>query len=661
MNEPRVRPDPVDWRAAVAALTEMMPGWEVRPGQERMMGAVAGALAAGNDLLIEAGTGTGKTLAYLLPVLASGKRTIIATATRQLQSQLLEHDLPLACDAAGLNPDIAVLKGRRNYLCHLRIEHRTSRDLAEGRQLEPALAAVARALRGAREGDIAEVLGVSENDPVWPEVTSTTDNCLGGDCAFHDQCFVLRARRKAMQADVVVVNHHLLLADHAVRERWQGAMLLPGASAIVIDEAHALEDVAASLFGASLSRQRIGALLHELAVVRDEAGDRGTMVEPVAAGLSRAATQLFDELAATPPQTPLDAARCRDLAPAADDLLQALNATMVVLSGSVSHVVAGANQLRESLRVLRTDLLTMLDPSTADGSDGFVRQVEQRRMGASVVARPVAVGPIMQRTLLAEPAVRIFTSATLAMGDDFSLIRSRLGLAPEVPALRVPGAFDYANQALLYLPRALPEPFKPGREEAVADEIERLASAAGGSTFALFTSRRGMRAAHRRLDGRLPMRCLLQGQESREAILNRFVQEQPAVLFATMGFWQGVDLPGDVLRMVVIDKIPFPPPDDPLFAARARLIEAEGGSSFRALSLPAAATSLRQGFGRLIRTRRDHGVVAILDPRLSRRPYGRRLLAALPPARRTAVFPAVGSFLYAAGQAAGDEGGGNDW
>ncbi len=624
------------------------------------MAAVASALLAGEDLLIEAGTGTGKTLAYLLPVLSSGKRAIIATATRQLQSQLLEHDLPLACTAAGLEPDIAVLKGRRNYLCHLRIEHRIGRDLADENPLPAALAAVAEALRGAREGDIVEVAGVAETDAIWPEVTSTTDNCLGSDCAFHEQCFVLRARRRAMKADVVVVNHHLLLADHALRERWEGAMLLPGVGAIVIDEAHALEDVAAALFGASLSRRRLGAALHELTVIADEAGDRGALLEPVGARLSRAADQLFDALAGIPAQAPLDGAACERLAPQVDDLVAALDGAAMLLGGAVSQASGGAGRLRESLLLLRTDLLALLDPESADGSDGFVRQVERRRHGVAVVARPVAVGPILQRTLLAEPAVRIFTSATLAMGEDFSGIQRRLGLPDEVRSLRVPGAFDYNRQALLYLPRALPEPFKPGREEAVAEEIERLASAAGGSTFALFTSRRGMRDAHRRLDGRLPMTCLLQGQESREALLARFVQTQPAVLFATMGFWQGVDLPGDVLRMVIIDKIPFPPPDDPLFAARARLVESEGGSSFHALSVPAAATSLRQGFGRLIRSRRDHGVVAILDPRLSRRPYGRRLLAALPKARRTSAFPAVGAFLIEAANGV-DEAAGEDW
>lgn len=614
-----------------------------------MMAAVSAALISGADLLVEAGTGTGKTLAYLLPILARGERAIIATATRQLQSQILDHDLPLACAAAGVDLNVVALKGRSNYLCRLRIERQLLRALAEDRAPTANLRLVLDVARGSLQGDIAEVPGIAERDPIWPDVTSTADNCLGSDCSFHDTCFVVLARRQAMKADMVVVNHHLLLADHAVRERWQGAALLPGVGAIVIDEAHALEDVAAQLFGASLSRHRVTAALQELAEVEQEAGAAGPSLGGLAAEISLCTGTLFDALSSLTAQVTLDPGHCRTLAPQRNGLLTALEAAVRALATGDAAAAGGAGKVRETLAQLGADLADLLDPERADGKDGYVRQVEHRRSGAAIVARPVAVGEILQRTLLAEPAVRIFTSATLAMGEDFSHIRDRLGLTSEISALRVPGEFDYGEQALLYLPADLPAPFAPGRDAAVAEAVAALASAAGGGTFALFTSRRAMRDAWRRLDGRLPMRCLVQGEESREAVLARFVAEQPAVLFATMGFWQGVDLPGDVLRMVVIDKIPFPPPDDPLFAARARRIDDEGGSSFNRLSLPAASTALRQGFGRLIRSRRDRGVVAILDPRLTGRPYGRRLLAALPPARRTSAFPVVGQFLRGSG------------
>lgn len=634
------------WQAAEQALSEMLPHFEARPGQRRMMAAVAEALWHERDVVVEAGTGTGKTLAYLLPLLSAGQRVLISTATRQLQGQLVDHDLPVALQATGAVVDVAVLKGRSNYLCHTRVASALTRHAVLGGALSPALIAISDVLHKSRSGDIAEVSGVDDRHPIWPEVTSTSDNCQGTDCAAYADCFVVQARRRALQAQVIVVNHHILLADYALRERFDGAALLPAVDAIVIDEAHALEDVASRFFGTSLSSNRVDRLRRDIvdALTAEDAADPGSAdaAHTELRALGTAAADLFADARRLAGSKQLDDMALVSLQAGREPLHRACDrlwTQLGALSGS-----AALDKAQESLAALQSDLGALLAPELGT-ADGLVRWVEQRPRSTAIVARPVQVAPVLRRTLLAERSVRVFTSATLAVGDDFTEFTARLGIADTVPTLRVPGAFDYERQALLYLPRHLPAPFAAGREHAVATEIARLVQASAGGAFALFSSRRGMRDAHARLQSRLPFTALLQGDESREALLERFVDAQPAVLFATMGFWQGVDLPGDVLRLVILDKIPFPPPDDPLFAARAAAVEAEGGSSFSRLSVPAAALALRQGFGRLIRSQQDSGVVAILDPRMVRRGYGKRLVKALPPAARTQHFDDVAHFF----------------
>ena len=636
------------WQAAERALADALPHFEPRAGQRAMMAAVADALWTGADLVVEAGTGTGKTLAYLLPLLAAGRRVIVSTATRQLQGQLVDHDLPTALQATGARVDVAVLKGRSNYLCHERTELTLRRHAVLGGALSPALQAVQLVLRHSATGDIAEVQGVDDQHHIWPEVTSTSDNCLGSDCPSWRSCFVAQARRNAMKATVVVANHHVLLADFALRERFDGAALLPAADVLVIDEAHALEDVASSFFGISLSSARVDRLRRDASdvLISEEAVDQGCVDTAHAdlRGFGVAAAQLFGDAREEAAARQLNDPALIRLQAGREQLHRACDALWTSLGGLARTAEPALVRVRENLETLQSDLLALLAP---EEGDGMVRWVEARPRTTAIVARPVVVGPVLQRTLLAEPLVRIFTSATLAMGDNFAPFCSRLGLADTVTTLRVPGGFDYPTQALLYLPAHLPLPFQPGREAAVANEIERLVRTSAGGAFALFSSYRGMRDAHNRLRGRLAMPTLLQGDESRDALLARFAERQPAVLFATMGFWQGVDLPGDALRLVILDKIPFPPPDDPLFAARAERVEAEGGSAFGKLSLPAAALSLRQGFGRLIRSRQDSGVVAILDPRMVHKGYGRALIKALPDASRTQDFDDVTRFFEA--------------
>jgi ATP-dependent DNA helicase DinG len=667
-------PTPQPWEQAATMLAEQMAGFELRDGQRQMMQAVAEAIDDGRDLIVEAGTGTGKTLAYLLPALAAGKRMVVATATRQLQGQIVSHDMKLALAAIGDDRQVAVLKGRSNYLCHERLEKTLGRSRSRGVLVDEALHHIAAVARSSEDGDIAEIEDVAERDPIWPDVTSTADNCLGAECPHYEDCFVVRARRRALAADVVIVNHHLLLSDYALRERWDGASLLPAVDVIVIDEAHALEDVATRFFGATVSRARVDRQLGDLRRLCSEHPE-GADVETIRAvcdEVEAAATTLWralrDELGTRYRDTqvgPQLMATLDEPVRGLSEVLVRLAKTLESAGGSDDAAWQGAPA---TALALREDLGLLLATPEAHLEDPLVRWVEVRDRGAVAVrGQPVHVGTILERTLLAEQAVRVFTSATLSVGSSalggsdeeggsakttrFGHLRERLGLADTAAELLVGSPFDYRRQALVYVPEGIPEPNRPGRDEAVADVVERLVLGAHGGAFVLFSSWRAMLNAAERLDGRLPMTILRQGDMGRDKLLGRFKEAQPAVLFATMGFWQGVDVPGDDLRLVILDKLPFPPPDDPLFAARARRVEEEPDaqgrrrSSFQALSVPMATIHLRQGFGRLIRSQRDWGVVAILDPRLVSRAYGRRMVGQLPRASRTRQLGKVLDFL----------------
>ncbi len=631
--------------ADLAALDQVLADFEARPSQAQMAAAVAQAIATQTDLLVEAGTGTGKTLAYLLPILASGKRALIATATRHLQTQILQNDIPVALAATGVTREVAVLKGRSNYLCKLRLQHR----LEQSRYSLPmALIAAEAVARHSQVGDRSELVGIAEDDPLWPEITSTADNCLGQECPHQETCFVLQARRRAMAADLIVVNHHLLFADYAVRERWEQGGILPEVGVVVIDEAHGLAETASAFFGTSLSERRVGNLLVDLRLALPNVPD-ALLREPLLALLNQAepaALRLFAVLRTQPHGQTVRGRVQEALAGPAIELAARLEELAQLMQEPLLATDPLWHKFDESLFAMQQDIERALFPPRAD--DGMVRWIEQRRNDALVIARPVDVAPILQRTLLAEPVVRIFTSATLAVAGDFRHAREKLGLAADVATLTLPSPFDFARQALLYVPDAMPDPFAPDRDAQVSRTILDLAMAAGGGTMALFSSRRALNDAQARLLPELApygMELLAQGEAPREVLLERFVQAQPAVLLATMGFWQGVDLPAETLRVVVVDKIPFPPPDDPLLVARSEQLRAQGRDPFDDLSIPLAATALRQGFGRLIRSQRHWGVVALLDPRLLKRRYGQALLDSLPPAKRTRKFADVRDFL----------------
>lgn len=635
--------------AALGQLRAVDRRHEPRPGQTAMAQAVADAIAAGRDLLVEAGTGTGKTLAYLLPALQSGRRVLIATATRQLQAQVVAHDLPLALAATGRLAQVAVLKGRANYVCVHRVQRALATPPADP-ELRRALYLVAEFAQVSPSGDRADLQGVADHSAVWPLVTSTVDNCLGVQCPAWSRCFVAAARRRAAAADVVVVNHHLLLADHGVRERWPEAGLLDGFGVIVIDEAHGLAQTAAAFFGHAVSSRRSAAVLDELRSLCGLAQPTGLADTELLTLLRRAVDRLHMTTAALwaaaallPPLRVLQVADLGRLVAIAADADAAAERVQALLGDTEMGRDPAWSKCAETLYALRADLGACL--SSAATHDGRVRWTETRGAHVGLRCQPIDVADDLRRTLLADKAVRIWTSATLRTAGAFDHAVGQLGLPDDTLTLCVASPFDFARQCRLYVPHGLPGPFAHGRAAAVVRHVCDLAMASAGGVLALFSSARALHEAVAALRPALPFDVLAQGDAPKEQLLAAFCERQPAVLAATLGFWHGVDLPATAVRVVVLDKIPFPPPDDPLVQARGAQAQAQGRRAFEAVSLPAAELTLRQGFGRLIRSQRHRGVVAVLDPRLVASAYGPGLLAALPPAPLVRELGQVTAFL----------------
>lgn len=619
---------------AGGTLASARAGFEHRDAQVAMAEAVAGALDDGGVLLAEAGTGTGKTLAYLVPAAASARRVVVSTATRTLQSQILDKDLPLVEAALGRPIAAAVLKGRRNYLCLHRLARERARPPADSdfEQLVQ-LDQIARWADRTATGDRAEVAAVPEGAAIWEALTVDAESCLGRRCVRFADCFVTRARARADDAAVVVVNHHLYFADLALRE--SGAQILPQHDAVVFDEAHAVPDIAATFFGATISSARVEAWLRDVSRAFADGVPPEVLfaLSAVAASADRLFRALRPEVAGRQPWSP-QALEDPDLIGTHLTLDTALEGAMAVLTERLGEGEELAALVRRA-QGLRDRLAAFFDPAEAAGRVWFR---EARGSGTILSFQPIEPATLLRTQLLEQLRTVVFTSATLSIGDDFDYARRRLGAGAEAVSLAWPSPFDYAHQARLYLPRDLPAPRAPSFPEAVADHAERLCALTGGRAFLLFTSYRNLQATWRLLAPRLPWPVLRQGDAPRDVLLDRFRSTPGAVLFATQSFWEGVDVAGDALSLVVIDKLPFEPPDDPVLQARAAALVEAGESPFTALQLPAAALALKQGFGRLIRTRTDRGIVAILDVRLTRQGYGRRLLAALPPAPATADF-----------------------
>jgi ATP-dependent DNA helicase DinG len=619
-------------------LAAAIDGYAPRAGQLAMAERVAQAFEDRSVLVCEAGTGIGKTFAYLVPALLSGLRVIVSTGTKTLQDQLFHRDLPVVRDALKVPVTVALLKGRANYLCIERMQ----RAAADGGQSRPVQADLLRVRHWAahtRSGDIGEVDSVPEDSPVWPLVTSTADNCLGSECAAYADCWVVKARREAQAAEVVVVNHHLFLADAALKDAGFGDVL-PGADAVVFDEAHQLPQTAALFFGSSLSSRQLNELGRDaIAAQLGEAGDMPAIRE-AAHQVERAAREL--RLAMGQGETraqwhslssPDDVAAGMRLLDAAlttlEGLLEAMAERGPLLANVLKRVLAIGQTLREFER----------EPDAA-----VVRWYETHARGFVLNLTPLDIAPLFQQRIGAQPGARVFTSATLAVRDDFTYFSRQLGLE-HADSVSFESPFEYRRQALLYLPDIAPDPRAHGYTASVVDAALPVLQASQGRAFLLFTSHRALREAHQLLRERIAFPLLVQGELPRGELLQRFRDTPNAVLLGTASFWEGVDVRGDALSCVIIDKLPFSAPDDPMTQARIRALEQRGENPFRDFQLPEAVITLKQGVGRLIRDRSDRGVLCLCDPRLRTKPYGRVFLAALPPMRRSTNIDDVRAFF----------------
>jgi ATP-dependent DNA helicase DinG len=633
--------------AAGGPLSRHLPGFRPRSVQQAMARRVAEALAARTILIAESGTGTGKTFAYLVPALLSGLKVLVSTGTRHLQDQLFHRDLPMVRAALGRPVTVALLKGRANYLCLYRLERHTAPGLGLEAQAVAPLEAVRRFAAATRSGDLAEAQGLPEDAPIWPLVTSTADNCLGSRCPHYEVCFVNRARRTALAADVVVVNHHLFFADLALREEGFG-QLLPGVEAVIFDEAHQLPEIAAQFFGVSLSSHQLVLLARDvLAEAREE--------KRVAAGLAEAVRRLEQAVARVRAaltgagRTAAGEARREDWARVADDatLREALDALDAALAGLDQALIPAATQSEGLANAQRraADLAERLAFFRSTPSD-YVAWFEAGARGFSLHLTPLTLAATFRAHTQARKAW-IFTSATLAVGGRFEHFQSQLGLEAAETALW-PSPYDFSRQALLYLPEGLPEPSAADYTERMLEAVLPVLEASRGRAFVLFTSHRALARAAAWLAGRLDYPLLVQGEAPRAELLARFRALGNAVLLGTGSFWEGVDVRGEALSCVIIDKLPFAVPDDPVRRARLERLAEAGGNAFLEVQLPEAVIALKQGAGRLIRDETDRGVLVLCDPRLLTRGYGRVFLESLPPMPRTRRLEDVQAFFRAA-------------
>ena len=620
-------------------LARQVAGFMPRAAQQQMAEAVAAAILSHEKLIVEAGTGTGKTFAYLLPAVDSGRKIIISTGTRHLQDQLFHKDLPVVREALKAPVNTTLLKGRANYLCR----HRLALTAGEGRYLSRQQLHELEQIRAWSQrtgsGDIAGLGALSEESSLWPRVTSTVDNCLGQECDYYRDCFVVRARRAAMEADVVVINHHLLFADMMLREEGFGE-LLPGVDAVIVDEAHQLPEVASVFFGTSLSSHQLHELIRDIQIeALREAADMSDLPE---------SAQQLEGIVRRIRLALGHADRRGGWAEIGEDNpvqepLQELTAGLTRLADrlqAASERGKGLDSCRQRTMVVLERLRCLLEAASGETIPWFETQRQSFRLNLT----PLDLAPAFRKALEGSTGAWIFTSATLAVGANFDHFASRLGLE-KARTLQLESPFDYQRNALLYLPEALPDPADRGYTQAVVACARTVITASQGRTFLLFTSHSALQEAATLLEGTVDYPLLVQGSAPRTDLLARFRHLGNAILLGTSSFWEGVDVRGNALSCVIIDKLPFASPGDPVLQARCDALRRQGRNPFIDYQLPNAVIALKQGAGRLIRDVDDRGVLVLCDPRLRRRSYGRIFLNSLPGMRRIATVQEIHDFF----------------
>jgi ATP-dependent DNA helicase DinG len=632
------------------------PEYEYRPGQIEMARAVMRAFDEKRHLIVEAGTGTGKTLAYLVPAVAAALggngRVIVSTGTKNLQEQLMEKDIPFLQNILPKPFSATYMKGRNNYVCLNRLARAQSMPVLDGLDEVDYFDEVSHWSRESETGDRAELANLPESLSFWRHIDARSESCLGQKCPDFDPCFITRMRNRAQEADIVVVNHHLFFADLSLRGSNYGSVL-PEYTAVILDEAHLIEEVASEYFGAQVSNYQIDDLVRDLGMLTIEDAEIDKELTHSVARLSRFSENFWTGFRdgrgedGRYPIIPGTFARKNS-----DGELEAtpLGELYVVLEGAITRTETTLDALKEKppeveslIRRLR-EIRFELEFIVTGADKKFVYWLERRNRGVFLRASPIDVAGLLQDKLFEEVPTVVLTSATLSSGGNFAFIRDRLGL-DTADDLIAESSFDYESQAILYLPAKMPHPRDREWAAAAAAEVTRILNATEGRAFVLSTSLAGMQALYDNVWAEIDYPCLVQGSASKGQLLKRFRETPNAVLFATSSFWQGVDVRGEQLSCVIIDKLPFAVPTDPIVAARQRYIEDNGGSSFYQYSVPQAIIALKQGLGRLIRSTTDRGVLAILDPRLRTKGYGRTFLQSLPPCRVTSRLSDLATFF----------------
>ena len=621
-------------------FADCLDGFTVRPQQQQLAQTIAEVLSNDDSLVCEAGTGTGKTFAYLVPVLLSGKRVIISTGTKHLQDQLYYKDLPIVRKALNVPVVTALLKGRANYLCLHRLEYGDENFSYISKEDLSELPMIKQWATQTDKGDLAELTNLPEDAAIRSRIVSSAENCLGQDCSFYDDCFVFKARRKANEAEVIIVNHHLLLADLALRESGFGEVL-PKADTIIFDEAHQLPDLASDFFSQTLSSRQFTELFNDTTVayltdasdmeeVQDEIRESQTSLRKLRLSFGRKEQRsAWNEVFAD-----------KEIKEALQDFLDHL-----ITLEKYMDILAERSKSLENCWRRCNNMIEMLQTFMERETEELIQWLETRGQGFLLHQTPLDISAIFQARLAEHGCNCIYTSATLSVAGDFTHFTDQLGLS-QTNAQSWSSPFDFQKQALLYLPQGMPEPGESIYTEAVINMALPVIEASQGHAFLLFTSHRAMNEAYRLLAGRIDYPLLRQGDAPRSELLQSFRITKHAVLLGTNSFWEGVDVRGKALSCVIIDKLPFAPPDDPVFRARAAKMQENGQNPFMTYQVPKAVINLKQGVGRLIRDANDYGVLMICDPRLISKAYGKVFLNSLPNMRRSTELADVDEFFF---------------